>query len=295
MSSERSPFCSAPHFLTGGCDVGTPDIYMANSAYLQAASDSVFKLSWAPTKAKVRTSRDRCSRKAGLRRPRAPRATRGLHRQQPSQDSSARRPPQRGVLLSATVPSGCGVSSGPGLSPHPDTPALEEGLGPQGWLRWRKETAGGVRSEAPSPAEPRHTRPEVPFRRANCGCQGRGGREKATRAGGRGRGLTRRGVSAVGRGRSLGGRERERGARTAGLRARAGRCRKSRGLGEGLGGMFPARGLGMTEPLAAGPPWEGNTQTVSRQFGSCSGNNSTRFVGSLKAHLLKIYLSGLLF
>lgn len=64
--------------------------------------------------------------------------------------SSERRPPQRGGLPSATVPSGCGVSSGPGLSPHPDTPALEEGWGPQGWLRWRKETAGGVRSEAPS-------------------------------------------------------------------------------------------------------------------------------------------------
>lgn len=191
---------------------------MVNSAYLQAAGNSVFKLSWAPTKAKVGTSRERCSRKAGPRRPRAPRATRGLHRQQPGEASSARGPPERHSPLWVW-------SLLRARSPHPNTPALEEGWGLPGLLRWRKPkrwlcaTGGSVFSGAPRHKARKSVSAELTVvARAAEG-------EKRQQGPGWGRGLTPRGVSGAGRGRSLGGRERC--AHVAGLQARAGRYRES--------------------------------------------------------------------
>lgn len=131
------------------------------SLFSQAACDRVFKLSWAPTQAKVASLNKlqfsgggpvETKGSARLR----PRATRYTTRSSRARStslgvSSVLVSPQRKLSsgrssLSASLHSPCRVSSGPCLqyeSRNIDTPALKERRELAGWLVGRRQPAGG--------------------------------------------------------------------------------------------------------------------------------------------------------
>lgn len=130
MSSERSPFCSTPRFLTCGCEHG----HLSSPPRRRRPSSN---RAGPPTKAKVRTSGEHGFRKAGLRGPRAP----GRRRSGACTGSSRARPPQRGGLW---------VWS---LRTQTRPPVRKAGTR-RGGSAGGRQSVGGVRAEARSAAAP---------------------------------------------------------------------------------------------------------------------------------------------